>query len=117
LRPAIASLQVEFGNQELLGVEALGTARLECTTPNGTAEILLRNVRLIPGVSVNLASMTKLLEGGAEIQAAGNKMQTSLKGIVLMQAVNSNGILQILEDKAPDVAFSVREEKGAEIWH
>jgi hypothetical protein len=61
--------------------------------------------------------MTKLLEGGAKIQAAADKMQISLKGTVLMQAVNSNGILQILEDKAPDVAFSVREEKGAEIWH
>jgi hypothetical protein len=76
-RPASPSLQLEFGNKGLLSVEALGTAILECTTPAGTSQVLLKNVRYVPGVGVNLASYTQIINKGGTTTGSKGRVQFS----------------------------------------
>ncbi|GAQ79929.1 hypothetical protein KFL_000420010 [Klebsormidium nitens] len=116
LRPAPEGLQVEFGNKGMLKVEALGSAELNCVTPEGTQVVLLKNVRLVRGVGANLASLTKMLEGGAEVRGSGSQISLLFKQEVVMQAINSDSML-IIQEEGNGQAFSVKEEQSAELWH
>jgi hypothetical protein len=87
LKLAPEGLQFEFDNKGMLKVEALGTAKLNCVTPEGIQEVLLKNGRLVLGVGVNLASLTKMLEGGAEIQGSGSKIDLLFHEEIVMQAI------------------------------
>jgi hypothetical protein len=65
LRPARDRLKVEFGNDGILKVGALVTAELNCLASELIQVVTSKNVRLVPGVGTNLASLTKMLEGKA----------------------------------------------------
>jgi hypothetical protein len=115
-RPAPEGLQVEFGNKGMLKVEVLGSSELNCITPEGTQVVLLKNVRLVANVGANLTSLTKMLEGGAEVRGSRSQISLLFKQEVVLQAINSDNMLIIQEDGSGQ-AFTVKSEQSAELWH
>jgi hypothetical protein len=100
----------------MLKVEALGSSELNCVTPEGTQVVLLKNVRLVPGVGANLASLTKMLEGGAKVKGSGNHISLLFEGEVVLQATNSDSML-IIQEEGDGKVFTAKEEHSAELWH
>jgi hypothetical protein len=47
-----------------------------------------KNVRLVPWVETNLASLTKTLEGKAEVKGTRDRVSLLFKGEVVLEAIN-----------------------------
>jgi hypothetical protein len=86
-------LTVEFGDKKKLKVVALGTAKLNCITPTGIQRVLLEGVRDVSGAGVDLVSLTKILDKGAQIRGAGKGIKLLLKWKVVLQALNMENIM------------------------
>jgi hypothetical protein len=97
-------------------VEALGTAELNCLTSEGIQVVTLKNVRLVPGVGTNLASLRKMLEGGAKVKGSGDRVSLLFKGEVMLEAINHKSML-VNQEEEPTKASSARSEQSAELWY
>lgn len=73
-------------------------------------------MRLVPGVGTNLASLTKMLEGKAEVKGSRDRVSLLFKGEVVLEAINHKSMPVIQEEEATK-AFSARSEQSAELWH
>jgi hypothetical protein len=74
------------------------------------------DVRLDSGVGTNFASLTKTLEGKAEVKGSRDRVSLLFKGEVVLKAINHKSMPVIQEEK-PTKAFSTRSEQSAELWH
>jgi hypothetical protein len=102
--------------RETLEVVALGTAELNCITPTGIQKGLLEGVRFVPGAGVNLVSLTKNLDEGAQIKGAGKEIKLLLNGKVVLQALNVENML-IVHEENKGRAFAVNQRESAVLWH
>jgi hypothetical protein len=108
--------EVEFGNEGLLKVAGFGTVEIVCETPTGFYKVLLKRVRCVPGVGVNLASLGKFLDGGAKVAGEGKVVSLEQEGKVFLQAVNHEDIL-VIHTAKPAKVFSTQEDHKAKLWH
>jgi hypothetical protein len=109
-------LTVEFGDKKKLKVVALGTAELNCITPIGIQKVLLEGVRFVPGAGVNLVSLTKILDKGAQVKGAGKEIKLLLNGKFVLQALNVENML-VIQEEIRGRAFAVSQRESAVLWH
>jgi hypothetical protein len=89
---------------------------LNCITPTGIQKLLLKGVRFVPGAGVNLVSLTKIMDKGAQVKGAGKEIKLLLNGKVVLQALNVENML-IVQEENKGRTFAVNQRESAVLWH
>jgi len=90
-----AARNVTFGDGETLYAEGEGTVALRCKTPDGEQLVTLHDVKFVPGMPVNLFSVSKAVARGAEVAFQGNRGLVRQAGTVVMEARLLDGVYVI----------------------
>jgi hypothetical protein len=86
---------VTFGDGETLYAVGEGTVEMRCATPDGEQLVTLHDVKFVPGMPVNLFSVSKAVARGAEVAFNGNMGHVRQAGIIVMQAGLLDGVYVI----------------------
>jgi hypothetical protein len=108
--------EIEFGNKQSLATEGVGEVELRCVTPDGEQVVTLKEVYYIPGVAVNLFSVRRATEKGAEVYLSKERCYVKYEGKVVMQAKGVKG-LWFVEEAERDYSFLTKEKETAKLWH
>jgi hypothetical protein len=108
--------EIEFGNKQSLAAEGVGEVELRCVTPDGEQVVTLKEVYYIPGVAVNLFSVRRATEKGAEVYLSKEWCYVKYEGEVVMQAKGVKG-LWFVEEAKKDYSFLTKEKETADLWH
>jgi hypothetical protein len=65
----------EISNKQSLAAEGVGEVELRCVTPDGEQVVTLKEVYYISGVTVNLFSVRRATEKGAEVYLSKRAVQ------------------------------------------
>ena len=106
--------RITYGNGGVLHAEGEGTVELKCKVPGGEQLVILQNVKYVPGMPVNLFSVSKAEATGAEVVFRGGRSQVVTDGEVTMQARREDGVYVV--ELAGAVCNVVRSE-SATLWH
>jgi hypothetical protein len=107
--------RISFGDGKALYAEGEGTAKLLCKTPSGERLITLTDVKYVPGMPVNLFSVSCATSQGAKVEFNGDRNHIVHKGQVALQAREVNGVYVI--KLAEVVCNVVRAAETAALWH
>jgi hypothetical protein len=107
--------RITFGDGKALYAEGEGTVKLLCKTPSGERLITLTYVKYVPGMPVNLFSVSRATSQGAKVEFNGDRNQIVHKGQVALQAREMNGVYVI--ELAGAVCNVVRAAETAALWH
>jgi hypothetical protein len=69
-----------------LAAEGVGEVELRCVTPDGEQVVTLKEVYYIPEIAVNLFSVRRATEKGAEVYLSKERCYVKYEGTVVMQA-------------------------------
>jgi hypothetical protein len=108
--------KIEFGNKQSLAAKDVREVELRCVTPDGKQVVTLKEVYYIRGVAVNLFSMRRATEKGAEVYLSKERCYVKYEEEVVMQA---KGVKELwfVEEAERDYSFLTKEKETAELWH
>jgi hypothetical protein len=102
LEAAGSRKEIEFGNKQTLAAEGVGEVELRCVTPDGEQVVTLKKVYYILGVVVNLFSVRRATEKGAEVYLSKERCYVKYEGEVVMQVKGVKGLWFVKEaEKTP----------------
>jgi hypothetical protein len=99
--------EIEFGNTQSLAAEGVGEVELRCVTPDGEQVVTLKEVYYISGVAMNIFSVRRATEKGAEVYLSKERCYVKYEGEVVMQAKGVKG-LWFVEEAERDYSFLLR---------
>ncbi|GAQ93561.1 hypothetical protein KFL_016490010, partial [Klebsormidium nitens] len=106
--------RITFGDGEALYAEGEGTVELLCKVPGGEQLVTLTDVKYVPGVPVNLFSVSRAQVSGAEVVFRQGRSQVLLDGDVMMEARLSEGVYVV---ELAGAVCNVVKSESATLWH
>jgi hypothetical protein len=71
--------RITFGDGKALYAEGEGTVKLLCKTPSGERLITLTDVKYVPGMPVDLFSVSRATSQGAKVSSTATEIRSSTK--------------------------------------
>ena len=111
----VAGRPITYGDGKALYPEGEGVVELLCKTSSGEQLIALQGVKYVPGMPVNLFSVSRAVSQGAKVVFNGIRSEILYDGKVVLQAQEANGVYVI--EQAGNVCNVVRAAQTAALWH
>ena len=107
---------VTFANGQK--AEALGQGEVVFQTRDSEVELI--NVLYVPEATVNLFSVKRAMDSGAQITFKDNKCYVTLEGALCMEGISKNGLMVINEGRSDQdfaLGAAATSQETAELWH
>ena len=110
--------RITFGNGEVMHAEGEGSVELLCKTPDGEKRVTLTEVKYVPGMPVNLFSVSRAVSRGSDVVFRSGRSQIVHEGEVQLQARQVDGVYVIeLAESSESMCNVVRSVETAALWH